>query len=148
MTTKEIVNRCITKIGSHSFTLTSRTPVIGLSLQITVGFYWLIFRTYRKKVLCILLIYFFSFFSLLFSDETFHSVNSDLRELPPVELSTLCQILEVYLNVLLPVFLFFLNSSNVFFLYCPDDHLFSKLHPRVWLVVNKVLCFFFSWRPE
>nr|XP_016439021.1 PREDICTED: serine/threonine-protein phosphatase 4 regulatory subunit 3 [Nicotiana tabacum] len=28
------------------------------------------------------------------NNETFHSVNSDLRELPPVELSTLCQILE------------------------------------------------------
>lgn len=32
---------------------------------------------------------------MLFPDETFHSASSDLRELPPVELSTLPLILKV-----------------------------------------------------
>lgn len=32
---------------------------------------------------------------MLFPDETFHSASSDLRELPPVELSTLPLILKI-----------------------------------------------------
>lgn len=39
---------------------------------------------------------------LLFSDETFHNVNSELRELPPVELSTLPLILKVCVDILVP----------------------------------------------
>jgi hypothetical protein len=63
----------------------------------------------------------FSF--VIYADETFHSVNSELRELPAVELSTLPLILKVQKDALfLSYFIVCLS-----FIFIPYSFLANKL---------------------
>lgn len=51
---------------------------------------------------------------MLFPDETFHSASSDLRELPPVELSTLPLILkQIFFGKLMDLFRICEDLENV-----------------------------------
>lgn len=59
---------------------------------------------------------------MIYADETFHSVNSELRELPAVELSTLPLILKVQKDALvLSYFIVCLNFIFIPFIFLPSS---------------------------
>lgn len=61
---------------------------------------WLIYKQ-KLHLYWQILVFYNSLFSFIWPDDTFHSMNSELRELPAIELSTLPLILKVSVNVIL-----------------------------------------------